>query len=71
MNICTSCKRILNTENKSGVDFFYLKLENVINLNKSMYSSDILFNPILDHDKFFCGLSCLRYWLEEQSEIRG
>ena len=61
---CDYCNRsIIPTY---GIDMAYLTLSESHIRNPSMACIDILFSSLLERDHHFCGLGCLKKWLEEK-----
>lgn len=64
--ICDNCFEDLS--HSEGITLNYLRLVNETAPHAGGYVIDVFMVPILDQDKIFCGLGCLKRWLDKESK---
>ncbi len=66
---CDACGRDLTTTGNS-IDYrLALKNEHVPSVGG--FVTDMMVYPAIEHDVHFCGLSCLRAWLDKALALRS
>lgn len=64
--ICDFCSE--NLSYSEGITLNYLHLINETAPNVNGYVIDVFMEPILNEDKYFCGLGCLEKWILKEKK---